>query len=166
MVEAFNAANDIDRIEVNPREAWLGVVAVGTAYDALRQALAELRLTEAVLMRAGIRILRVGMPYPLGSTNLLRLASGIDCVLVVEDKLSFVELQVKDFLYGRPDAPRVIGKRDHNGRLLIPADGELTAARLTGPLRRLLEDRVELAPPPRPTLELSVLPSRRSRVRV
>jgi indolepyruvate ferredoxin oxidoreductase len=162
MVEAFNAANDIDAVEVDPAEAWLGIVAVGTAYDAVREALVDLGLSEADLVRAGIRIMRVGMPYPLGAEKIRRLAAGVELVLVVEDKTAFVETQVKDILYGKSAPPQVLGKRGADGRRLIPPDGELTAARLTAPLRSVLKDRVALAAPPSPALELTVLPTTRT----
>ncbi|MCW2686570.1 MAG: pyruvate ferredoxin/flavodoxin oxidoreductase [Mycobacterium sp.] len=162
MVRAFNAANDIDRIEVDPARAWLGIVAVGTAYDAVREALTDLGLTDGDLMHAGIRILRVGMPYPLGAEKVSRLADGVEQVLVVEDKSAFVESQVKDILYGRSEAPQVLGKYAANGRLLVPPDGELTAARLLAPLRQVLKDRVGLAPAAPPSLELTVLPATRT----
>lgn len=162
MVQAFNEANPIDTIETDPPEAWLGIVAVGTAYDAVRQALTDLDLTEADLLAAGIRILRVGMPYPLGAAKVRRLAAGVERVLVIEDKVSFVESQVRDVLYGQDHAPAVLGKRDALGRPLIPADGELTAPRLTAPLRRVLAERMTLCAPPPPPLTLTVLPTRRS----
>jgi indolepyruvate ferredoxin oxidoreductase len=162
MVEAFNAANQIDRIEVDPADAWLGIVAVGTAYDAVREALVALGLSEADLERAGIRILRVGMPYPLDAQRVLRLAAGVEQILVVEDKTAFVEAQVKDILYTHSDRPGVLGKRDATGHLLIPPDGELTAARLAAPLRSVLRERVALAPAPPPQLELTVLPTKRT----
>jgi indolepyruvate ferredoxin oxidoreductase len=161
MVEAFNAANDIDRIEVDPADAWLGVVAVGSAYDSLREALTTLGLSHRDLCDNGIRILRVGMPYPLGPDKVRRLARGVEQVLVIEDKTAFVESQVKDALYGQW-APQVVGKRGHDGQRLIPPDGELTAARLLGPLRKVLKDRVAIAAPPPPSLELTVLPTRRT----
>ena len=162
MVEAFNAANDIDAIEVDPSNAWLGIVAVGTAYDSVREALVDLGLDETELLRSGIRVLRVGMPYPLGADKVARLARDVEQVLVIEDKTAFVESQVRDILYGRTRAPDVLGKRDSLGRRLIPPDGELTAARLIAPLRRVLRDRVALSPPPPPSLELTVLPAKRT----
>jgi indolepyruvate ferredoxin oxidoreductase len=162
MVEAFNAANAIDAIEVDPARAWLGIVAVGTAYDCVRESLSGLGLTDDDLVRKGIRILRVGMPYPLGAERVRRLARGVEQVLVVEDKTAFVELQVKDILYGRSDAAQVLGKRGPDGRTLIPPSGELTAARLTGPLRTVLEERVALAAPSPSSLELTVLPAKRT----
>ncbi|ORJ92519.1 indolepyruvate ferredoxin oxidoreductase [Prescottella equi] len=162
MVEAFNAANDIDTIEVNPVDAWLGIIAVGTAYDSVMQALSELGLDELNLLKHGIRVLRVGMPYPLGTAKVRQLAAGVEQVLVVEDKTAFVETQVKEALYGLVDAPVVVGKKEDNKGVLIPPDGELTAARLAGPLRRILSAHVDLPPPPLPSLSLTVLPSTRT----
>lgn len=162
MVEAFNAANEIDSIEIDPAEAWLGIVAVGTAYDSVRETLANLGLTDASLRHAGIRILRIGMPYPLGAERVLRLARGVEQVLVVEEKTAFVETQVKDILYGSSAAPRILGKRSHNGERLIPPDGELTAARLAAPLRTVLKERVAVTAPALPALELTVLPTKRT----
>ncbi|MGW4126099.1 indolepyruvate ferredoxin oxidoreductase family protein, partial [Nocardia sp. NPDC004711] len=162
MVQAFNAANEIDRIEVDPPQAWLGIVAVGTAYDSLRQALDELGLTTQDLHRIGIRILRVGMPFPLGADRVRRLARGVETVLVVEDKAAFVETQVLQALYGHTDSPQVLGKLDSQGRPLIPSDGEITAARLVSPLHRVLSPRVEVRRPRPPRLELTALPTRRT----
>lgn len=162
MVEAFGAANEIDRIEVNPSAAWLGIAAVGTAYDSVREALTELGLPEAELRRAGIRVMRVGMPYPLGAAKIRELADGVETLLVVEDKTAFVETQAKDILYGRAGAPRVLGKRDGAGLPLVPPDGELTAARLRAPLRKILGGRVDTVATPPPPLQLTVLPTKRT----
>ncbi|SNT53507.1 indolepyruvate ferredoxin oxidoreductase, partial [Rhodococcoides kyotonense] len=161
MVRQFNDVNDIDSIDVNPTDAWLGIVAVGTAYDSVRQALDELGLGSEELARAGIRVMRVGMPFPLGERRIHELAAGVETVLVVEDKTSFVESQVKEILYGITDAPRIVGKRE-GGAALVPADGELTAARLLRPLRRILKGRVDLPKPPPPVLDLTVLPAKRT----
>jgi indolepyruvate ferredoxin oxidoreductase len=162
MVRAFNAANAIDRIEVDPAQAWLGIIAVGTAYDTVREALHELGVTDHELMRNGIRILRVGMPYPLGPEIVSRLARGVEQVLVVEDKSAFVETQVKEILYGRSAAPQIVGKLGAGGDILIPPGGELVAARLLSPLRALLKDKVALTPAAPPSLDLTVLPTSRT----
>ena len=69
---------------------------------------------------------------------------------------------MREILYGRAGAPRIIGKKDATGRLLIPAGGELTAGRLLAPLRRVLNDRLELKKPPPPALSLEVLPAKRA----
>ena len=68
MVQQFAARNAFDRVEVDTTDAWLGIAAVGTSFDHTRQALRDLGLDDASLRRAGIRLLRIGMPYPLAGT--------------------------------------------------------------------------------------------------
>lgn len=162
MVRAYGAANRLDVTEIDPPHARVGIAATGTTFDSVRQALADLGADDFALHHAGIRLLRIGMPSPLGPDAVTTFAAGLDEILVVEDKTAFVETQIREILYGRPDAPRVIGKKDAAGRLLIPAGGELTAGRLLAPLRRALQDRLALRKPPPPPLSLEVLPAQRA----
>jgi indolepyruvate ferredoxin oxidoreductase len=162
-VKAFGAANPVDEITVATRDAWLGIAATGTAYDAVVQALRDVGLTTADLERAGVRVLRVGMPYPLGAGLVREFAQGLQQVLVVEEKTSFLEAQLKDVLYGVPSAPAVLGKRDLDGRLLVPADGQVSADRLDPVLRRVFAGRTELAPKrPGPRTQLTLSPVTRT----
>jgi indolepyruvate ferredoxin oxidoreductase len=162
VVRAYGAANGLDVVELDPPDASFGIAATGTAFDSLRQALADLGADDFALYRAGVRLLRIGMPTPLGPDAVASFADGLDEILVVEDKTAFVEAQMRDILYGTAGAPRIVGKKDAAGRPLIPAGGELTAGRLLGPLRRALKDRVELKKPPPPALTLEVLPAQRA----
>ncbi len=161
-VRAFGAANAIDVLEVNPTTAALGIAATGTTFDAVRQALLDLGVDDAALHRAGIRLLRIGMPYPVGRQSVTEFARGLEQVVVVEDKTAFLETQIREILYGSTDAPQIVGKFDDAGRPLFPLGGELTAGRLLGPLRRVLRGRVELRRPAPPPLALEVLPAKRT----
>jgi indolepyruvate ferredoxin oxidoreductase len=162
-VKAFGAANPLDEITVRNRDAWLGIAATGTAYDATVQALRDVGLSLDDLQRAGVRVLRVGMPYPLGEGLVKEFASGLQQVLVVEEKTSFLETQLKEVLYGTPGAPAVLGKRGLDGRLLVPADGQVSADRLDGVLRTVFGDRTVLAPRrPGPRTQLSISPVKRT----
>ncbi|MEU1548307.1 indolepyruvate ferredoxin oxidoreductase family protein [Nocardia sp. NPDC005745] len=163
MVKAFVDANPLDTVEVDPANAWLTIAAVGSAYNAVRDALTELGLPENELRAAGVRVLRIGAPFPLGKATITDAIRGVTDVLVIEDKTPFVETQVKEMLYGAAQQPAVLGKADREDRPLIPADGELTAARLLGPLRRVLRGRVQLPASASPgPLQLTVLPTRRT----
>ncbi|HYO02539.1 MAG TPA: indolepyruvate ferredoxin oxidoreductase family protein [Mycobacterium sp.] len=162
VVRAYGAANGLDGVELDPPDATVGIAATGPTFDSVRQALTDLGVDDVALYRAGVRLLRIGMPTPLGPDTVLSFAEGLDEVLVVEDKAAFVETQMREILYGRTGAPRIIGKKDAAGRLLIPAGGELTAGRLLTPLRRVLKDRLELKTPPPPALTLDVLPAKRA----
>jgi indolepyruvate ferredoxin oxidoreductase len=161
VVRAYGAANGLDVIEVDGPDATFGIAATGTAFDSVRQALADLGVDDAALRCAGIRLLRIGMPTPLGPAAVTSFAEGLDEILVVEDKTAFVEAQMREILYGRTAAPRIIGKTDAAGRLLVPVGGEITAGRLLGPLRRVLKDRLELTKAAPPPLTLEVLPAKR-----
>lgn len=161
-VHAYGAANALDVIEVDPADAKVGIAATGTTFDAVRQALLDLGVDEATMHRAGIRLLRIGMPYPLGTAALTEFARGLEQLIVVEDKTAFIETQVREILYGTPDAPRVLGKQDERGARLMPVDGELTAGRLLAPLRRVLRGRVELKRAAPPALALEVLSAKRT----
>lgn len=162
MVRRFAAANAVDSIEVDPPRARVGIVAVGTAYDSVRQALDEFGLDTDRLVELGIRVMRIGMPFPLGEEGITQFAEGLDTVLVVEDKTPFVETQVKEILYGTPNGPSIVGKRHLDRSALVPADGELTAARLARPLRRVLQGYTDLPKPPPPVLDLTVLSTART----
>ncbi|MDT5326475.1 MAG: indolepyruvate ferredoxin oxidoreductase [Mycobacterium sp.] len=162
IVRAYGAANELDVIEIDPPHATMGIAATGTTFDSVRQALADLGADDMALYRAGIKLLRIGMPTPLGPDAVASFAEGLEEILVVEDKTAFIETQVREILYGRTGAPRIVGKKDATGKLLVPASGELTAGRLLAPLRRVLSSRLELKKPPPPALTLEVLPAQRA----
>jgi indolepyruvate ferredoxin oxidoreductase len=163
MVRAFLAANPINTVEVDAPGATIGIVAGGKTFVDVRQALRDLGLSSAAeLRRAGIRLLRLGMIHPIERDLVREFASGLDTLLVVEEKSPFVESAVRDVLYGMPGAPTVVGSADADGTPLVPMAGELTAAVLARPLRRLLAERVELAPERREPPKLELLPVART----
>src|SRR5689334_2200886 len=114
----------------------LGVVAAGHTFLDVLAALRRLGIDEADLAASPVRLLRVGMPWPLEETVVREFADGLEEILVVEEKRSFLEAAIRDVLYGGPVQPAVTGKRDADGAELVPAYGELDADAITGPLRR------------------------------
>jgi indolepyruvate ferredoxin oxidoreductase len=161
-VRTFGAVNNLDVLEVDPMRAKIGIAASGTTFDAVRQALVDLGVDDPALHQAGIRLLRIGMPYPVGEQSVRDFARGLEQVIVVEDKTAFIETQIREILYGTADAPPIIGKYDAAGTPLFPLGGELTAGRLLAPLRRVLRDHVELKRMPPPALSLEVLSAKRT----
>jgi indolepyruvate ferredoxin oxidoreductase len=162
MVHAFLSANPVNTVELDPADARIGIVAGGKTFLDVRQALADLGLSDADLRRAGVRLLRLGMIHPIQRDLVREFARGLDQVLVVEEKSAFVEAAVRDVLYGMPDAPPVVGSTDADGRPLVPVAGELTAERLTAPLRRVLRGLVEVAQERRRPPALQLLPVERT----
>jgi indolepyruvate ferredoxin oxidoreductase len=141
---AFAAANGINRITVQTPDAWLGIAAAGKAYYDLRQALADLGLDDAALRRHGIRLLKLGMLFPLERGIVREFSRGLEELFVVEEKRGFLELLLRDALYDLADHPRIVGKRDEAGQVLVPADGELDADLVAPVVARRLGRRVAL----------------------
>jgi indolepyruvate ferredoxin oxidoreductase len=123
----YAAANALNRIAVSSPEDWFGIVTAGKTYYDVWQALRELGLDEAGLRRLGIRILKLGMIYPLEPGVVREFARGLEEVLVVEEKRSFIELFVRDILYHLPHRPRIVGKFDDQDQALLPMHGEIDA---------------------------------------
>ena len=127
---AYAAANGLNEISGATGAARLGIAAAGRTFAELRQALADLGLDDDDLRRFGIRLLRLGMVWPMEPDIVRRFARGLDEILVLDEKRAFIELFLRDVLYGRSGAPRVVGKTDELGQRLVPADGELSADRI------------------------------------
>ncbi|MFC0623136.1 indolepyruvate ferredoxin oxidoreductase family protein [Kribbella deserti] len=162
LVRTYAVANGIDVLDIDPPHAKVGFVASGSCYDSMRQAMTDLGVTDEALAQAGIRVLRLGLMSPVATGTIHSFAAGLDRIVVVEDKTSFVETQIREILYGTPNAPQILGKRDAVGRALIPADGELTSGRLLSPMRHVLADLVAITPPAAKRIQLPLLSTSRS----
>src|SRR6185436_7279647 len=129
------------------RDAWLGIVAAGKTYLDLRQACAEMGLSDAELQRQGVRILKMGLLFPMDAEIMREFAHGLEEIFVIEEKRPFLEMFAKNALYGRARAPRIVGKFDEEERPLLPHHGEFepdTIARAL--LQRLMRKaRIESA---------------------
>src|SRR5882672_10474503 len=142
-VGAFARANKLDRIVLDGKPARLGIIATGKAYLDLRQALADLGISDRDAEALGLRIYKVALTWPLEESGAKRFAEGLQDVLVVEEKRGFIEDQLVRILYNMDASkrPSVVGKRDERGAILLPSEGELTptmvAAAAVSRLRRL-----------------------------
>ncbi|GGM41329.1 pyruvate ferredoxin/flavodoxin oxidoreductase [Longimycelium tulufanense] len=139
---AFTRANRLDLVEGAKADARLGLVAAGHTYAQLRAALDRVGLTEEVLHRRGVRLLRLSLVYPVDRAVVREFAAGLSELVVVEDKRSFVESQFKDVLYDLSDRPRVYGKHGPDGAALVPVHGGLDADRLAAVLGPFLAERL------------------------
>jgi indolepyruvate ferredoxin oxidoreductase len=120
----FARLNHINRWH-GSKKAWLGLVSAGKAYYDLAQALRDLGLGESELEELGIRVAKFGMTFPLDQQFAREFADGLDTILVVEEKRSFLELQLRDALYSSASHPAILGKTDANGAPLFLPSGEL-----------------------------------------
>ncbi len=129
-VRAFARIRSIDRIVADPLRARVGIVTCGKAHRDLLEALRRIELTLDDLARAGVRVYKIGLAYPIEPTRALAFARGLEEVLVVEEKGPVVEQQLQALLYNAPSRPVILGKRDASGAPLLSEVGELRPSRV------------------------------------
>jgi indolepyruvate ferredoxin oxidoreductase len=148
----FARINQVNRSFGADGGAWLGIASAGKAYYDLMQAFADLGMRAGDLARAGVRIAKFGMTYPLEPRFTAEFARGLETILVVEEKRSFLELQLREALYNSPDHPAILGKGDQTAAPLFSAAGELDPESITRVLAQVWDRPPGLSGLPRMAL--------------
>ena len=114
---AYVRANQLNRVVWDSPRARFGILSAGKAYLDTRQALDDLGIDEQVARDIGLRLYKVGMSWPLEASGVRAFATGLEEILVVEEKRQLLEYQLKEELYNWRDdvRPRVVGKFDDTG---------------------------------------------------
>ena len=109
---AYIRANRLNYNAIEGSQDRFGLIASGKAYNDTRQALLDLGLDDATCRRIGIRLHKVGVVWPLEAQLTREFATGLQEILVVEEKRQIIEYQLKEGLYNWREnvRPRVLGK--------------------------------------------------------
>ncbi|MCL9761581.1 indolepyruvate ferredoxin oxidoreductase family protein, partial [Frankia sp. AiPa1] len=156
--QAYARHNGLDRVVGAAPGARLGVVCAGKTYFDVVQAFADHGVSVGGLAELGVRVLRLGMTFPVVEQTAIEFARSVDEIVVIEEKRPFVETQLRAALHEAEVRTRVIGKRDRDGQPLSPMSGELDAAAVASILTRMLPELAERAAPARRSLPLLALP--------
>ena len=123
---AYLCANKLNRIVTSGgKNAKIGIITTGKSYLDVRLAFDELGIDEKRANDLGIRLYKIACPWPLEPKGLKEFAEGLDLIIVVEEKRSLIETQVREELYGAANQPIVIGKKDESGHWLFPVKAAL-----------------------------------------
>ena len=135
-VRAWARANQLDRLVAGDKRAEIGVVAVGKAWEDLRHAMRRLGIEGAPWLAA----YKVALTWPLETEGLRAFAQGKRALIVVEEKRSRVEAQLRDALYNlaADERPAIVGKQDLAGAPLLSAAMELSPEIVAPALARML----------------------------
>lgn len=127
---AFARENQLNKVVIDSDKPRLGIITTGKSYLDVLQAFDDLGIDEALAAKIGIRLYKVGMPWPLEPVVTHEFARGLEEILVVEEKRSVIEDQLTGQLYNWPVGarPRVVGEYDEQGHDLLTNLGELTPA--------------------------------------
>ena len=109
---AYIRANRLNYNAIEGKNDRFGMIASGKAYNDTRQALMDLGLDDATCQQLGIRLHKVGVVWPLEAQLTREFATGLQEILVVEEKRQVIEYQLKEELYNwRADVrPNIVGK--------------------------------------------------------
>ena len=121
---AWARANRLDRLVFGNADAPIGLITVGRAHHDTLHALRTLGLDS----HPQLALYKVGMTWPLEAEGLRDFARGKRALLVIEEKRSFVEAQLRDALYHLPNdqRPEVAGKTLPSGETLLTPLMELS----------------------------------------
>jgi indolepyruvate ferredoxin oxidoreductase len=165
LARRYGVDNHLNRLSVRTPDDWIGIAASGQTYHELREALRVLGLASDDDLRAsGVRLFQILMPVPIDPSQVRDFAVGLEEVIVVEEKNPTLEGLMKQALYDGAHHPRVVGRHDERGDLLIDGTGTLDVDRLLAPLHARLGVRIadrlrplaEVTTPKRPRIPLTV----------
>ncbi len=131
---AWARANRLDRLMHGLDGAAIGIVTVGKAHHDAMHALRRLGLDE----HPDIAIYKVALSWPLETEGVREFARGKRAILVIEEKRSNVEEQLRSALYDFAERPSVEGKLDRDGAPLLPGTMELSPELAMVALARVL----------------------------
>ena len=137
---AFARRNGLDARRVGVQGARFGVVAAGKSWLDVMHAFQLLGISEERAQHLGLSAYKVGMVWPLEPEGVRKFATGLEHLVVVEEKRALLETEVKEVLYGCA-APLVVGKRDHAGAVLFSSSLALEPVGIAIGIARQLEER-------------------------
>ena len=165
LARRYGVENGLNRVTTRTADDWIGIAACGHTFHEVREALRVLGLvTNDDLRAGGVRLFQLLMPVPLDPAQAREFADGLDEVIVVEEKNPTLEGLLKSSFYDGAHHPRVVGRRNEHGDLLIPGHGTLDVDTLLAPLHARLSARLadrlrpidELVAPQRTRIPLTV----------
>lgn len=122
IVRDYLGLNEVNKVIARADTDTVGIITAGTSFLEVMHSLKALGFDDNA---STIRLLKLGVIWPLNPQQIIDFAEGLETIIVVEEKASFIEAQVRDLLYNASHRPVVIGKKDLNGTDLFPAYGEL-----------------------------------------
>lgn len=143
--------NKLNRVTAGNDRASVGIIASGNTHRQVHEAMKRLGMrTNDDIAASGIRILEMAVTYPVDTSTVREFASGLEELIIIEEKQPIVETAVRDILSGRANAPRIVGKSVHHEHPIVAHHGTIDTGTITTALRERLVDKLgdRLAPAP------------------
>ena len=136
---AYGKTNRLNAVTFEASRPTIGIIASGVTYATVLRAFEILGIDHAALEQMGVRLIKIGLIWPLDHEEFRAFTAGLSHVFVVEDKRPFLELHIRDALYGAPNLPVILGKTDEDGSPLVPSWGSMDVDGVVAVLAKVLE---------------------------
>jgi indolepyruvate ferredoxin oxidoreductase len=144
-VLSYVRANRLNQVTFDRPDARIGIISAGKAWQDVVQALEQLGASNGELAGIGVKLLKIGMVWPLDAECVRSFSAGLEVVVVVEEKRPLLEDQVRSALYGLPSTPRIVGKHfdatvfgPERKEQAFPNAGEITPSLVAQVLARVM----------------------------
>lgn len=141
--------NNLNRVTAGNDRATVGIIASGNTHRQVHEAMKRLGMKSNDDIAAnGIKILEMTVTYPVDTSTVLEFSSGLEALIVIEEKQPIVETAVREILSGRANSPRIVGKSVHHADPIVAHHGTIDTGTITNALRQQFVDRLgdRLAP--------------------
>jgi len=141
VVKEFCRINNINRYIYNSNKSKIGIVTTGKSFLDTIQALEKLNIDKKIANDLGIRLLKIGMSWPLEPTIIEEFAKGLYLIVVIEEKRSLIEFQIKEILFNKRSSLNIVGKQDIDGNILFPSSWSLNPGMIASKLGHLIYNK-------------------------
>ena len=124
-VKEFCKINKLNEIKYNFPNSKIGIVATGKSYLDTKLAFEKIGIDKNLSKQIGIKFLKIAMPWPLENTIIEEFSQGLEKIIVVEEKRSLIETQIKEILFNTNKNIKIIGKLDEENNDLFLSSGSL-----------------------------------------
>tara|TARA_Y100000590_G_scaffold271734_1_gene305041 strand:+ start:496 stop:3927 length:3432 start_codon:yes stop_codon:yes gene_type:complete len=140
-VKEFCRINKLNKYIYNSNKAKIGIITTGKSYLDTMQALNKLEIDEKIANKLDIRLLKIAMPWPLEPSIIEEFSKGLYQIIVIEEKRSLIENQIKEILFNKRSSVNIIGKLDIDGNTLFPSSGALNPGLIALKLGELIYNK-------------------------
>ena len=124
-VKEFCKINKLNKIEYNFPNSKIGIVTTGKSYLDTKLALEKIGIDKKLAKQIGIKFLKIAMPWPLEDNIIQEFSQGLEKIIVIEEKRSLIETQIKEILFNSNKNIKIIGKLDEENNDLFLSTGSL-----------------------------------------
>lgn len=125
VVKEFCKINKLNKFIYNFPNSKIGIISTGKSYLDTKEALEKIGIDENLAKQIGIKFLKIAMPWPLENSIIEEFSKGLEKIIVVEEKRSLIETQIKEILFNANNNTKIVGKLDEKNKDLFLSSGSL-----------------------------------------